>query len=62
MTYLLEHLPNEESLAKKEVLETYLPRAEQIQNNCKLKKFQSQARLWNFFNIPRYGAVTIVWM
>ncbi|WP_321538142.1 hypothetical protein, partial [Streptococcus suis] len=25
MTYLLEHLPNEESLAKKEVLEAYLP-------------------------------------
>ncbi|MGQ7394187.1 transposase domain-containing protein, partial [Streptococcus suis] len=24
MTYLLEHLPNEETLAKKEVLEAYL--------------------------------------
>ncbi|GGE35755.1 hypothetical protein GCM10011510_16370 [Streptococcus himalayensis] len=50
MTYLLEHLPNEESLAKKEVLEAYLP--------LQIEKFQSQSRLWNFFNTPRYGAVT----
>lgn len=25
LTYLLEHLPNEETLVKKEVLEAYLP-------------------------------------
>ena len=30
MTYLLEHLPNEETLAKKEVLEAYLPWDETI--------------------------------
>ena len=35
MTYLLEHLPSEESLANKDVLEAYLPWAESIQNNCK---------------------------
>ncbi|KXT87819.1 Mobile element protein [Streptococcus oralis] len=35
MTYLLEHLPNEETLAKKEVLETYLPWAETVQKKCK---------------------------
>ncbi|NQI37290.1 IS66 family transposase, partial [Streptococcus suis] len=35
MTYLLEHLPNEETLAKKEVLEAYLPWAENIQEKCK---------------------------
>ncbi len=34
MTYLLEHLPSEESLANKDVLEAYLPWAESIQNNC----------------------------
>ncbi|MDQ8760318.1 IS66 family transposase, partial [Streptococcus ruminantium] len=35
MTYLLEHLPNEETLVKKEVLEAYLPWNETIQRNCK---------------------------
>lgn len=35
ITYLLEHLPNEETLAKKEVLEAYLSWAETIQENCK---------------------------
>ena len=35
MTYLLEKLPNEETLTNKEVLEAYLPWAEQIQKNCK---------------------------
>lgn len=35
ITYLLEHLPNEETLAKKEVLEACLPWAENIQEKCK---------------------------
>ncbi|HEL2056820.1 TPA: transposase domain-containing protein [Streptococcus suis] len=35
MTYLLEHLPNEESLAKKEVLEAYLPWDKKIKRACK---------------------------
>ncbi|NQR96405.1 IS66 family transposase, partial [Streptococcus suis] len=35
MTYLLEHLPNEETLAKKEVLEAYLPWKEKIKRACK---------------------------
>ncbi len=35
ITYLLDNLPNEESLAKKEILEAYLPWTERIQNNCK---------------------------
>ncbi|MCK3890387.1 transposase domain-containing protein, partial [Streptococcus suis] len=35
MTYLLEHLPNEESLAKKEVLEAYLPWDKNIKRACK---------------------------
>nr|QCO71431.1 Transposase [Streptococcus suis] len=35
MTYLLEHLPNEETLAKKEVLEAYLPWEEKIKRACK---------------------------
>lgn len=35
MAYLLEHLPNEETLAKREVLEAYLPWAETIQEKCK---------------------------
>ena len=35
MTYLLEHLPNEETLSKNEVLEAYLPWTEVIQQNCK---------------------------
>ncbi|HEM3206221.1 TPA: transposase, partial [Streptococcus suis] len=35
MTYLLDNLPNEETLAKKVVLEAYLPWAERIQNKCK---------------------------
>lgn len=33
--YLLENLPNEATLTNKEVLEAYLPWAEQIQKNCK---------------------------
>ncbi|BCP63994.1 hypothetical protein SUT503_10520 [Streptococcus parasuis] len=35
MTYLLEHLPNEETLAKKEVLEAYLPWDKNIKRVCK---------------------------
>ncbi len=35
MTYLLDNLPNEETLVKKEVLEAYLPWNETIQRNCK---------------------------
>ena len=35
MTYLLDHLPNEERLAKREILEAYLPWAETIQEKCK---------------------------
>jgi hypothetical protein len=35
MTYLLEHLPNEETLAKKEVLEAYLPWDKNIKRACK---------------------------
>ena len=35
ITYLLDNLPNEDTLAKKEVLEAYLPWAESIQNNCR---------------------------
>ncbi|WP_161978588.1 transposase domain-containing protein [Streptococcus sp. S784/96/1] len=31
ITYLLEHLPNEKTLAKKEMLEAYLPWNETIQ-------------------------------
>ncbi len=34
MNYLLDHLPNEETLAKIEVLEDYLPWSEIIQKNC----------------------------
>lgn len=35
ITYLLEKLPNEETLAKKEVIEVYLPWSKHIQENCK---------------------------
>ena len=35
LTYLLEKLPNEESFAKKAVLEAYLPWSETVQANCK---------------------------
>ncbi|MBF0805967.1 MULTISPECIES: transposase, partial [unclassified Streptococcus] len=35
IAYLLEHLPNEETLVKKEVLEAYLPWAPKIQENCR---------------------------
>lgn len=35
ITYLLTHLSNEETLAKREVLEAYLPWAEVVQENCK---------------------------
>ncbi|MDZ5505530.1 transposase domain-containing protein [Enterococcus cecorum] len=35
LTYLLEKLPNEESFAKKVVLEAYLPWSETVQTNCK---------------------------
>ena len=42
MTYLLEHLPNEETLAKKEVLEAYLPWKEKIKRACNtLRKSKS---------------------
>ena len=36
--YLLEHLPNEREIFKKEVLEAYLPWANQVQENCKPKR------------------------
>ena len=35
ITYLLVHLSNEETLAKKDVLEAYLPWSETIQENCR---------------------------
>lgn len=35
MTYLLEKLPNEETLTNREVLEAYLPWSEVVQKNCK---------------------------
>lgn len=35
ITYLLKELPNEEQLAKKEVLEAYLPWTKRIQTNCR---------------------------
>ncbi|HEM4833525.1 TPA: transposase, partial [Streptococcus suis] len=35
MTYLLDNLPNEETLAKKEVLEAYLPWEKKIKRACK---------------------------
>ena len=35
MTYLLERLPNEESLVKKEVLEAYLSWDKNIKRACK---------------------------
>lgn len=35
MTYLLDHLPNEETLAKNEVLEAYLPWHPNIQKTCR---------------------------
>ncbi|HEM6266899.1 TPA: transposase domain-containing protein [Streptococcus suis] len=35
MTYFLEHLPNEETLTKKEVLEAYLPWDKKIKRVCK---------------------------
>ncbi|CYW18776.1 transposase [Streptococcus suis] len=38
MTYLLDNLPNEETLAKKEVLEAYLPWEKHVNR----KRFQSQ--------------------
>ncbi|GAA0055551.1 hypothetical protein ScKU66_19700 [Streptococcus canis] len=34
MSYLLDHLPNEETLAKREVLEAYLPWSKEVQTNC----------------------------
>lgn len=44
ITYLLEHLPNEEIFAKVEVLEAYLPWPPKIQENCRLRKLQEQKR------------------
>ena len=35
MTYLLEHLPNEETLSKNEVLEASFPWEKAIQEKCK---------------------------
>ena len=35
LTYILEKLPNEESFAKKAVLEAYLPWSETVQADCK---------------------------
>ncbi|VTS21676.1 transposase [Streptococcus dysgalactiae subsp. equisimilis] len=34
ISYLLDRLPNEETLAKREVLEAYLPWAKEVQTNC----------------------------
>lgn len=34
ISYLLDRLPNEETLAKREVLEAYLPWAKKVQTNC----------------------------
>lgn len=34
IAYLLEHLPNEENLTNKEVLEAYLSWSKNIQDNC----------------------------
>ncbi|HEM2808466.1 TPA: transposase domain-containing protein [Streptococcus suis] len=42
ITYLLEHLPNEETLAKKEVLEAYLPWDKKLKKRVNRKKFQSR--------------------
>ena len=49
MTYLLEHLPNEETLAKKEVLEAYLPWDKNIKRACKQKKVPDSTGLWSLF-------------
>ena len=49
MTYLLEHLPNEETLAKKEVLEAYLPWDKNIKRVCKQKKVPESTGLWSLF-------------
>lgn len=35
IAYLLEHLPNELTLANKDVLEAYLPWAKTVQEKCK---------------------------
>lgn len=35
INYLLDHLPNERTLAKREMLEVYLPWSKTIQKNCK---------------------------
>ncbi|NQG60395.1 transposase domain-containing protein, partial [Streptococcus suis] len=51
MTYLLEHLPNEETLAKKEVLEAYLPWDKKLREHVNRKRFQSQQDFGAFFNI-----------
>ncbi|CYU56720.1 hypothetical protein HO962_11160 [Streptococcus suis] len=51
MTYLLEHLPNEETLAKKEVLEAYLPWDKKLREHVNRKGFQSQQDFGAFFNI-----------
>ncbi|HEP1341107.1 TPA: transposase domain-containing protein [Streptococcus pyogenes] len=34
ISYLLDRLPNGETLAKREVLEAYLPWAKEVQTNC----------------------------
>ena len=35
LSYLLEYLPNEEILVKKEILEAYLPWNKVVQEKCK---------------------------
>lgn len=41
ISYLLDHLPNEEALANKAVLEAYLPWDKTIQKTANRKAFQS---------------------
>ncbi len=49
ITYLLEHLPNEETLAKKEVLEAYLPWDKKLKKHVNRKRFQSRQHFGAFF-------------
>ena len=59
MTYLLEHLPNEETLSKKEVLEAYLPWDKKIKRACKQKKVPESTGLWSLFQYTLlWGAYT----
>ena len=60
MTYLLEHLPNEETLAKKEVLEAYVPWDKTLRELVNRKRFQSRQDFGAFFNILCYWTLTFV--